>query len=206
MQPVVDWLVAGRADGAPAAGRAGRAVRPAARLRSAAAPGRRVRHHAASRHHGAGASSGARGEGVEVSEAALRHARDRHLSAEPGPGRLRDRRDDPPPDRGPGLPERLWDRRGDARRGCHRLSDPAAAVHQRRGARDQLDHAAPGRLRRRRHRRARGDPRCRLRAWSRSTRCAGSRPPCSTPTSAAAPASAFSRAASGAATSSASTP
>ena len=31
-------------------------------------------------------------------------------------------------------------------------------VHQRRGPRDQLDHAAAGRLHRRRHRRARSDP------------------------------------------------
>ena len=146
------------------------------------------------------------GEGVLVTEAAYEHDGDQYLSAQPGSGRLRARRGDPAAARRPGLPgttTRSW---RNARRGRHRLPDPAAAVHQWRGARDQLDHPATERLQRRRHGRAGSDPAAASPASPRSTHCAGSRPRCSIPTSAATPASASCRAASGAATSSASTP
>ena len=194
-----------RAHGAAARGRAGRAVRATARLRSAAASGRRVRPDAAPGCHGPTLPL-ARGRGRCGERGRVRRAGDRYVPAQSRPRGVRQRGADPPPHRSPGLPGRLPDHRGDARRRRDRLPDPAAAVHQRRGARDQLDHAAAGRLHRRRQRRARSDPpaaRARRRGlW----RCAASRPRCSAPTSAATPASASCAVRSGAATSSASTP
>ena len=88
-----------RAHGAAARGRAGRAVRAAARLRSAAASGRRVRPDAAPGCHGP-ALPLARGRGRDGERGGVRRDGDRHLPAQSGAGGVRHRRADPPPDRG----------------------------------------------------------------------------------------------------------
>jgi hypothetical protein len=198
---VAEWLIDGARDRAYAAGRSGRVVRSADRRRSAAPPGRHLRAHAAPERHGSPLPLAARAGGADK-RAAPRDAGEGHLPCQPDRAGVSRSRHDPAATYQSRLPERLSHHRGAPKQGSHRLSDPAAGVLQWRDPCRELDDHRIRRLRGGAHRSARGDRGAFSRGSSTSTPCAAPRPRCSTPMSAATPASGFCTVGSGAATSS----
>ena len=155
--PVVDWLVEGARTAHAARDVLAQLCDRLVACRPAAASGRGVCAHPASRRHGPALALAPRRRGGGLRRR-LRPAPERELSPQPRPDGVHDGTADPPANRRSGLPRGVSVRGRAARGGRERLSDPAPALHQRRDRRDQLDHHASRRFRRCRPRRARGGP------------------------------------------------